>query len=403
MISLTEAIRDRGRQAGFHLVGITAAHPAPHAEKLRIWIEQGMHGTMRWMEDPDGRRADPRRWLPWARSLVVVGLGHYTGHELARAPERGAICRYACGRDYHREVRARLENLRAAVEAVAPGCRTQAFVDTSPVLEKGLGQAAGLGWPGKHTNLVRLGAGSWYFLGGLVTDLDLEHDRPARDHCGTCRRCLDVCPTRAIVAPYVLDARLCISYLTIENRGPIPRELRLAIGNRIFGCDDCQEVCPWNRFARRTDVEAFEPGAGSRNPYLLDLIGMTRGDWNRRFDSTPVHRARYEGFLRNVAVALGNWAAPEAVPALAARLDDPAALVRGHAAWALGRIGTRAATASLAARHTVESDSCVRDEIETAVAAPAPEPEPDLADRNASARAPRAAGLAQPATAERQT
>jgi epoxyqueuosine reductase len=298
-------------------------------------------------------------------------LSYWTGEGVTKDPSRGAISCYAWGRDYHREVRSRLEALRAALAARFPGCRTHPFVDTSPVLEKALAADAGLGWRGKHTNLLRKRAGSWFFLGGLATDLDLEPDRPARDHCGTCTRCIDVCPTRAIVAPYVLDARLCISYLTIEHRGSIPRELRTAIGNRVFGCDDCQEVCPWNRFAVATSIEAFLPRAESLNPALPDLFALSRSEWNRRFKKTPVRRAGYEGFLRNVAVALGNWGAPEAVPALLPRLEDPSALVRGHVAWALGRIGTPAARAALASRRAQELDAGVLQEIDLALAEPA--------------------------------
>jgi epoxyqueuosine reductase len=331
MALLAEQIRAQARTAGFDLVGITAAHRAPLADMLRAWLEHGMHGTMRYMEDPEGRRADPAVYLPWARSLVVVGLDYWTPHPLPTAPEKGAISRYAWGLDYHRIVRARLETLRAAITDLAPSGRTHAFVDTSPVLEKGVAEAAGIGWRGKHTNLLRRRHGSWFFLGG------------------------------------VLDARLCISYLTIEHRGPIGRELRPLIGNRIFGCDDCQDVCPWNRFAQRTQVEGFEPRAGNANPPLIELMGMTRSEWNRRFKKTPVRRSHYEGFLRNVAVALGNWGAPEAVPALVARLDDPSPLVRGHVAWALGRVPTVAARAALEHRQAAEMDAWVREEIAAAL------------------------------------
>ncbi|MFQ5600571.1 MAG: tRNA epoxyqueuosine(34) reductase QueG [Candidatus Krumholzibacteriia bacterium] len=368
MASLTDEIRARAHQAGFDLAGVTGVRPAPLAEMLQAWLERGMHGTMRYMEDPEGRRADLQVYLPWARSLVVVGLSYFTPHEVSADPERGAISRYAWGRDYHREVRARLETLRAAVERLAPGCRTHPFVDTSPVLEKGVAEAAGLGWRGKHTNLLRERSGSWFFLGGLATDLDLDGDPAAKNRCGTCTRCIDVCPTGAIVVPYVLDARLCIAYITIELRGPIPRQLRPRIGNRIFGCDDCQDVCPWNRFAQATRVEGFEPRDGNLNPLLVDLMGLTRPEWNRRFKTTAIRRAHYEGFLRNVAVALGNWSAPEALPALANRLGDGSALVRGHVAWALGRIATPEAMDALERRRDVEDDDGVREEIDDALA-----------------------------------
>jgi epoxyqueuosine reductase len=343
MMSLAEGIRAQARDAGFDFVGVAPARPAPDAERFSEWLGQGMHGTMTWMEDPQGHRRDPRRALPWSRSLVLVGLGYCTGDLPSPDPSHGAISRYAWGRDYHRQVRTRLAVLQTAIGRLAPGCRTMPFVDTSPMLEKGHAEAAGLGWRGKHTNLLRKRYGSWFFLGGLATDLELEADLPARDHCGTCTRCIDVCPTRAIVAPYVLDARLCIAYLTIENRGPIPVELRPAIGNRIFGCDDCQEVCPWNKFAVRTSVEGFEPRIGNLNPLLPGLFALTQGQWNRRFGPTPVRRAHYDGFLRNVAVALGNWGTAEAAAALRTRLDTPSPLVREHVAWALEQCGRAAA------------------------------------------------------------
>jgi len=368
MDTMQDKIRQAASAVGFDAVGIATAAPAPQAVHFPDWLEQGMHGSMAYLEDPDGRRGDPRRYIPWAQSLVVVALSYHTGNELSAAPEVGGISRYAWGRDYHRIIRGRLEQLREAIAALAPGCQTHPFVDTSPVLEKGLAQAAGLGWQGKHTNLIRKKAGSWFFLGGVATDLALSPDAAGRDHCGSCTRCISVCPTQAIVAPYVLDARLCIAYLTIENRGPIPIEMRPHIGNRIFGCDDCQEVCPWNRFAQKTTIPEFHPANGNLNPQLLDLIGMTRSEWNRRFKKTPVRRAHYEGFIRNVAVALGNWAVPEVVGPLVERLADPSELIRGHVAWALGRSANAPAREALAVRLQEESDNWVRQEIELALA-----------------------------------
>jgi epoxyqueuosine reductase len=344
-MSLTEDIRTRARQIGFDFASVAPAEPAPDAERLTQWLAAGMHGTMTWMEDPHGERRDPRRALPWVRSLVLVGLGYDTGAAPSTDPARGAISRYAWGTDYHREVRARLALLQEAIGSLAPGCHTQPFVDTSPIMEKGHAAAAGLGWQGKHTNLLRVRYGSWFFLGGLATDLELEADRPARDHCGTCARCIDICPTRAIVAPYVLDARLCIAYLTIENRGPIPVELRPAIGNRIFGCDDCQAVCPWNKFAVRSTIAGFAPRAGNLDAELPGLFALSQGQWNRRFGPTPVRRAHYDGFLRNVAVALGNWGTAEAAAALRTRANDPSPLVREHVVWALEQCARRAAIA----------------------------------------------------------
>jgi len=372
MATLAESIREAAHRIGFERVGFTAAAPAPQSARLRDWLDAGMHATMAYMQDPDGRREDPKNYVPWARSIVVVALAYRTDDRLSTDPSRGAISSYAWGSDYHREVRSRLEVLRTAIAALAPASRTHPFVDTSPVLEKGFAEAAGIGWRGKHTNVIAQRDGSWFFLGGLLTDLELRPDAPARDRCGTCERCLDVCPTGAIVAPYVVDARRCIAYLTIENRGPIDRALRPLIGNRVFGCDDCQDVCPWNRHAARTRIAAFEPRDGSSNPLLVSLVSMTRTEWNRRFKKTPVRRATYEGFIRNVAVALGNWGAPEAAAGLIARIDDPSALVRGHVAWALGRVGTAEALAALQRRRSVEEEAWVRDEIDAALGAPAP-------------------------------
>lgn len=344
---LVDSLRQWAHEAGFELYGIAAAEPAPQSELLKDWLDHNMHGSMQYLEDPQGKRRDPRVYLPWARSLIVVGLSYYTEHPLTNDADRGAISRYAWGGDYHREVRRRLETLRTRLLNAQPNCKTHPFVDTAPILEKGHAQAAGLGWRGKHTNLLRKGFGSWFFLGGLATDLPLPTDNSASNHCGTCQRCIDVCPTQAIVAPYVLDAKRCISYLTIELRGPIPRALRPLIGNRIYGCDDCQDVCPWNHFAQPTGMEEFQPRPGNLNPTLLPLLAMSKQEWNRRFKKTAIRRAHYEGFLRNVAVAIGNWGAPEALPALQQAMQHESALVRGHVAWALGRLATQEAFAIL--------------------------------------------------------
>lgn len=226
METLAASIRTQARAAGFERVGFAAAAPAPHAAGLRAWLEAGMHGTMAYMGDADGRREDPVRYVPWARTVIVVALAYRSRQEVSAAPDRGAISSYAWGRDYHTVVRARLETLRTAIAAQVPGARLHPFVDTAPVLEKGLAEGAGVGWRGKHSNVIAQRDGSWFFLGGLLTDLELPPDAPARDRCGTCTRCIEVCPTRAIVRPYVVDARRCIAYLTIEHRGSIARELR---------------------------------------------------------------------------------------------------------------------------------------------------------------------------------
>jgi epoxyqueuosine reductase len=254
--------------------------------------------------------------------------------------ERAFIARYALGRDYHKLLRRRLQQLADRISAAGAAHGYRVFVDSAPVLEKPLAAAAGLGWQGKHTNLINRQAGSWFLLGEIYTDLPLPADEPVADHCGSCRACLDVCPTQAIVAPYVLDARRCISYFTIEAKGPIPVEFRVPMGNRIFGCDDCQLVCPWNRYARASDEPAFAPRHGLDSPQLTALFAWSEQEWSDRTAGSALRRAGYLGWLRNIAVALGN--APSIPPVLAAlksRASHASDLVREHVAWALNRHG----------------------------------------------------------------
>jgi epoxyqueuosine reductase len=277
------------------------------------------------------------------------------------------VARYAWGRDYHGRLMRRLRALAAALVRHAPGSRWAAVVDTGAVLERAWAERAGLGWIGKNTNVILLPRGSWFFLGAILTDAEIPPERAARNHCGTCARCLPACPTGAITAPYRLDARRCISYLTIEHRGPIPAELRPLVGARIFGCDDCQEACPWNRFATKTANPDFAERPDQQVPELIPLLDLTDPEFRARFEGTALRRARRPGFLRNVAVALGNLRDPRAVPALRRTLlRDPDALVRGHAAWALGRIGNRAAHGALREAAGPETDRFVRSEIEAA-------------------------------------
>lgn len=332
--------------------------------------------------DPE-RRGDPRRTLPEARTVISVGIGYYRG-EWPRAEDRsslrGRIARYAWGRDYHKRVRKRLIRLARAIGALQPAARFVAYVDTGPCLDRAWAERAGIGWIGKNTNVIVKGAGSWLFLGELLTDLDLAADRPARNYCGTCARCIAACPTGAIVGPNELDARRCISYLTIEHRGPIPLELRPGIGVRIFGCDDCQEVCPWNRFATPTAEPDFAPRPDQQTPSLLPLLELDAEGFAARYGGTAIRRAGRGRFVRNVAVALGNLGDARAVPALGrALLHDEDPLVRSHAAWALGRIGGGGAVELLRAA-SADADAEVRREIEYALgnmapdeAAPSPE------------------------------
>jgi epoxyqueuosine reductase len=377
MIDLAQRIRARACELGFDLVGIAPAMPSPDLRLYREWIAHGYHGEMDYLVRPDriARREDPRLILPGVRSIVSVGMNYYTGElpeRLPSDPARAVISRYAWGRDYHKLLLARLEQLAGWVREIrGPAVGHRAYVDTGPILERSIAIRAGLGFSGKNTCLIHPQLGSWLFLGELVLDVELAPSTPiSHMGCGSCRRCLDACPTGALVAPHILDARRCISYLTIELREAIPHDLRGLVGNRVFGCDTCQEVCPWQRFARPAEEPAFQAPVPERvAPLLLELIRLDSTAFRQRYRHTPVWRARRRGLLRNTAVALGNWGDPRAVPALAQALSDPEALVRDHAAWALGRIGTRAARQALVAACAQEEDPSSRSEIEMALTA----------------------------------
>ena len=361
--TFVQDIRGEALRLGFFKMGVAAAGPLPRTEAFDAWLGSGMHGTMEYMQRQVERRRNPRLLLEDARTILVLALSYETGRGLTNEPLRGRISRYAWGEDYHDLIKSRLAQLRDFIGRGAPGARCLEYVDTGPVMEKVWGAQTILGWTGKHSNLIARDGGSWFFVGVILTDLELPPDRPERDYCGTCTRCISACPTRAIVAPYVVDARLCISYLTIELRGPIPRPLRPLIGNRIFGCDDCQEVCPWNRFAVRSPEAGFEPRDGNWMPELSALIGVTPEEFNRKFKNSPVRRAKRDGFVRNVVVALGNSRSPHAVPPLASALRDSSPLVRAHAAWALGRIATPEAMAELRRALAIEQDPSVLEEL----------------------------------------
>jgi len=346
-MTLTQRIKARALELGFNLVGVAEAGPSQQHEAFVEWLRAGFHGTMGYLARPEAveRRRDPRAILPGARSVVTVAMSYYVPARESAANDarlRGQIARYARNDDYHDVMTRRLEALTGFMRTEA-GREVQArvYVDTGPVLERELASRAGLGWIGKHTNLIHPRWGSWLLLGEIITDLALEPDPPfEQDYCGTCDRCLVACPTGALVAPRVLDARRCISYLTIELKGPIPPDLRPLMGDWIFGCDVCQEVCPWNqKFARPTEEPAFRPRDDLAAPDLMALLSLDEEGFRHRFRGSPIRRAKRPGLLRNVAVALGNLGSPAAVPALARALDDPEPLVRDHAAWALGQIG----------------------------------------------------------------
>ncbi|HEY0152387.1 MAG TPA: tRNA epoxyqueuosine(34) reductase QueG [Longimicrobium sp.] len=371
---LTDRIRARALELGFDAVGVAPVHPSGHAEAYAQWLGEGMHGEMAYLarEDAVAKRADPAVLVPGARSAVVVAIGYHGADDGEADPSRGIVARYARNDDYHDLLKDRLIALQEWANDELTPLGGRAYVDAGPVLERELASRAGLGWFGRNTMLIQPRRGSYFFLGVLLLDVELAYDQPfTRDHCGSCSRCLSACPTGALLgrdetgAPR-MDARRCISYLTIELRGPIPREVRPLIGNRIYGCDICQEVCPWNSFAEPAHDPAFIPREGMDGPSLIEWMGMSQEEFSRRFKGSAVKRTKRRGLLRNVAVALGNWGSPEAVPALAVALNDEEPLVRGHAAWALGRIGTEAAWQALRGRAEVEEDAWVREEIAAA-------------------------------------
>ncbi|HXV62913.1 MAG TPA: tRNA epoxyqueuosine(34) reductase QueG [Vicinamibacteria bacterium] len=365
---LRRAILDRGIELGFSKIGLAPARLHDAAPRLQEWLERGYAGEMRYMGRSPDRRTDAGSSLRRAETVVCCALNYYLGAPGPAPANRGVISAYARGEDYHRVLGEKLDALARFIERRA-GVVTRRYVDTGPLLEKTYAAAAGLGWLGKHSNLLSRDGSSWFFLGEILVPLELPLDTPTPDHCGTCTRCIDACPTRAIVQPYVVDSRLCISYLTIELRGYIPRELRPLIGNRIYGCDDCQDVCPWNRFAKRSEEARFFPREPLSTMDLVSMLRMSREEFQQATRGSAIRRARYAGFLRNVAVALGNSGATEAVPPLVQALSHEEPLVRGHAAWALGALGADEASSELLDALGREEEAPVREEIQWALTA----------------------------------
>ena len=350
--SLLSEMREWAAALGFQQLGVAGIELGADETHLLNWLRQGRHGEMDYMASHGSKRSRPQELVPGTLRVVSVRMDYLPaaarpGFDVLAEPQRAYVARYALGRDYHKLMRTRLQKLANRIaERVGPfGYR--AFVDSAPVLERALARDAGLGWIGKHTCLINRDAGSWFFLGELYTDLPLPLDNPASAHCGTCRRCLDICPTQAIVAPYEVDARRCIAYLTIELRGPIPLELRRAMGNRIFGCDDCQLVCPWNKFATPTAEADFSPRHRLDNATLVELFEWDEAEFLRRTEGSPIRRTGHVGWLRNIAVALGNAPYSAAtVAALERRRHHPAEIVREHVAWALAEQADKQAAAA---------------------------------------------------------
>jgi epoxyqueuosine reductase len=353
------------RRHGFDVVGVTRPDAAPQARaRLERFLAEGLHGDMAWMAGNPQRRGDPHVLWPQARSIIMLGL-NYGGADdplaILRRRERGAISVYAKGDDYHDIIKPRLKSIARWLTLQAGG-DVKVFVDTAAVMEKPLAEAAGLGWQGKHTNLVSRELGSWLFLGAIFTTLWLPPDAAETDHCGSCRACLDICPTAAFPAPYRLDARRCISYLTIEHKGPIPRELRSLMGNRIFGCDDCLAVCPWNKYAQAAHEAKLAARQALQAPQLADLARLDDAAFRALFAKSPVKRAGRDRFLRNVLIAIGNSEDPALAGAAERLLTDASALVRGAAIWALGRLDRNRLRELAATRGAAEADPTVEAE-----------------------------------------
>jgi epoxyqueuosine reductase len=349
---LAAVVRQQATRFGFDAHGIARIADLGQAAgaRLQAFLAEGRHGDMTWMAAHAARRSHPEKLWPEARSAVLVGASYAPRSDplaVLDEPRRAAISVYAQGKDYHDILKGRLKQMAGAF-AAASGAEVKVFVDTAPLMEKPLAALAGLGWQGKHTNLVSREHGSWLFLGAMLTTAEVSPDAAAVDHCGSCRRCLDVCPTEAFPAPYQLDARRCIAYLTIEHPGPIPRALRAPMANRVFGCDDCLAVCPWNKFAAASREQRFAARPETDNPPLAELLALDDGRFRARFAGTPVKRTGRDRVVRNAAIAAGNSGDAALVPALERRLGDDAPIVRGAAVWALARLAGQAYIAAQA-------------------------------------------------------
>lgn len=366
--ALTDHLKTAAAELGFALAGICPAVTPPGLPRLHDWLAAGYAGEMAYLANRAEAYADPGRVLAGARSIVMLAMNYRTREPAETIEGAGRVSRYAWGIDYHDVIHDRLQRLAAQFLEWSPRSKARGVVDSAPLLEREFAQLAGLGWIGKNTLLLNRAQGSWFFLAALLTDAELSYDEPSTtDYCGTCTACLDACPTEAFVAPYVLDSRRCISYLTIEQRGAIPEALRGAIGDWLFGCDICQEVCPWNRRAPVVTTPEFQPKEELHPTQLHAWFHWSDEQFRHLFRDTPLWRARRRGLLRNAAIVLGNQQSTSSIEPLSLGLNDAEPLIRGASAWALGRIGGVQSLSLLQSRLTVEADEEVRGEIQTAL------------------------------------
>ena len=365
--AVSKSIKEKALEIGFDLIGISPVDSFPENQFYKEWLARGFAGEMKYMEKEPEKRENIRKILPDARSVVSCGLNYNTNYPYSMNEtdqEKGWISRYAWGDDYHDIMKKKLQILLESIKANSPQeIKARVYVDTGPVLERVYGKYSGIGWFGKNTCLINQKVGSWIFVGEIITNIELDYDNTAPDRCGTCIRCIDACPTGALLEPYVLDSRRCISYLTIEYRGMIPLEHRDKTGNNIFGCDICQDVCPWNRRAKVTDESSFKPRDGLYNPDLASLSQLTEKDFRRAFKGNPIKRAKGNGLLRNIVVAMGNSGLKDFIPYLEESLKDKDPIVRAHSAWALSKLEGEDSYNTLSNHFEVESDSIVREEI----------------------------------------
>ena len=358
------SLKSFAESLGFDGFGVTSPQLGLAKKRFVDWLDAGYDGEMTYIKRGEEKRKNPDLVLQGVRSILCFRTNYFTiEKDMSYVEQRdnADISIYALNKDYHDNITSRLRQMEKKIQKEVEGCRTKIYVDTGPILEKPLAQQAGLGWIGKHTNLLTQGAGSWYFLSEILTDADLPLSQPAEDNCGTCRSCIDICPTNAIIAPYILDSRRCISYLTIELKGVIPVEYRKAIGNRVYGCDDCQIVCPWNSYAVKTDDPDFQQRQDMIK--LIDLIQMNQEMFSKRFKGSPIKRIKRRGLLRNVAIALGNSGNQQAVPILIKVLNDEEPLIRAHVVWALGELSGSKVLPVISKKLKNETETIVLEEL----------------------------------------